>query len=78
MLNEKGLSDDERLKQIYLRALSRPPNVKESGVAKAHLKKKREQSAVDPKTYPLAKSEQEAYEDILWVITNTKEFLVNH
>ncbi len=78
MAAAKNRSDDDRLRELYIRALSRPPNSKEAGIAKAHLKKKRDLSAADPKKYPLAKAEQEAFEDILWVLTNTKEFLFNH
>lgn len=78
MVTAKDLSDDDRLRELYLRAVSRPPNAEETGIAKAHLKKKRDLSTADPKKFPLAKAEQEAFEDILWVLTNTKEFLFNH
>jgi len=71
-------SDDERLRELYLAALSREPAADELAIAKAHLKKKRDLSAADPAKLPLQKAEQEAFEDIIWVLANTKEFLFNH
>lgn len=70
--------DDERVREIYLRALSRQPDPEELAIARAHLDKKRAQSAADPEKLTREKAEQEAFEDILWVIANTKEFLFNH
>ena len=71
-------SDDNRIEEIYLRALSRAPRPEESAIATAHLKKKREQSAADAAALPLATAEKQAFEDIIWVVLNTKEFLFNH
>lgn len=78
LAKEKKRSDDDRITEIYIQAVSRPPNQSELGFAKNHLKKKRALSAADPKKLPAAKAEQEAFEDILWVLVNTKEFLFNH
>ncbi len=78
LAKEKDRSDDDRITEIYIQAVSRPPNQNELGFAKNHLKKKRALSAADPKKLPAAKAEQEAFEDILWVLVNTKEFLFNH
>lgn len=74
----KERSDDDRISEIYLQGLSRQPNKSELDIAKQHLKKKRDLSAADPKKLSAAKAEQEAFEDILWVLLNTKEFLFNH
>lgn len=78
LAKDKDRSDDERITDIYLQAVSRSPNTSELDIAKKHLKKKRDISAADPKKLPAAKAEQEAFEDILWVLINTKEFLFNH
>lgn len=69
--------DEERLGELYLSALARAPRQPELDAARAHLVKKRK--AVDPADGAArAKAEQEAFEDILWALVNTKEFLFNH
>jgi hypothetical protein len=55
---------EERLTELYLVALSRPPSKDELTALAARLKKKG--------------GSQAAYEDILWALLNTKEFLFNH
>jgi hypothetical protein len=54
----------ERLRELYLTALSRPPTGEEEATLLAHIGK--------------AKTVQSAYEDILWMLINTKEFQFNH
>ncbi|MDF1740762.1 MAG: DUF1549 and DUF1553 domain-containing protein [Verrucomicrobiales bacterium] len=73
----KDQSDEARVTELYLQAMSREPDDKEMGIALAHLKKKRERSAADPKVLPPVQAEQEAFEDIIWVLLNTKEFMFN-
>ena len=70
--------DDDRLRDLYLAAVSREPTAGEMDLARAHLKKKRDASAADPEKLPPAQAEQQAFEDIIWVLSNTKEFLFNH
>ncbi len=74
----KERPDEERIKEVYRRALSRDTDSEEMKIALAHLAKKRKQSAADPKKLSADKAEQEAFEDIIWVVMNTKEFLFNH
>jgi hypothetical protein len=71
--------DAERLTELYLYALSRKPSGQELATATAHLEKKRTRASekADDELTP-EKAEQEAFEDILWAIVNTKEFLFNH
>ncbi len=57
-------SREDKIRDIYLRVYSRPPQADETAVAVEHLAK--------------AKDEKLAYEDILWALLNTKEFLFNH
>ena len=64
LAKDKERSDDERISEIYLQAVSRPPSQEELDIAKTHLKKKRDLSSADPKKLPAAKAEQEAFEDI--------------
>ncbi len=56
--------DEEKLKELYLWVYSRDPSADELAVATAHLGK--------------SANKQQAYEDILWALLNTKEFLFNH
>jgi hypothetical protein len=56
---------DERLRDLYLIALSRPPSAEELAGMQAYLQAR-----------PNAQSA--AYEDLLWALLNTKEFLYNH
>ena len=59
--------DEDKVKRLYVMALSREPNEKEMGVAKAHLEKGKDD-----------KAKRAAYEDLIWALINTKEFLFNH
>ena len=61
---DKEASREQKVREIYLRVYSREPLPDESAVALEHLAK--------------AKDEKLAYEDILWALVNTKEFLFNH
>lgn len=77
LVAEKDRPDQERINELYRRAVSRDATTDELAVAVAHLKKKRGQSSADPKKLPLATAERQAFEDIIWVVANTKEFLYN-
>jgi hypothetical protein len=57
-------SREEKVRELYLRVYSREPQSDELAVALAHLEK--------------TKDEKSAFEDILWALVNTKEFLFNH
>jgi hypothetical protein len=66
-------TDDEKLRELYLLAYSRGPNAKEIETAKSHIAKK---IAAMPDKESSAK--RQAYEDIVWALINTKEFLFSH
>jgi len=72
-----GRSDEDRVSELYLRALSRQPNPEELAMALAHLTKRRDLSAADPAKLSKENAEKEAFEDLVWVLVNTKEFLFN-
>ena len=61
---DKDASREQKVREIYLRVYSREPLADEMAIAVEHLAK--------------AKDEKLAYEDILWALVNTKEFLFNH
>jgi len=69
-------SDEEKLRELYLAAYSRPPEAHEIELARAHLEKPRK--GADGMPLDAARSKRMGYEDILWAILNTKEFLFNH
>jgi hypothetical protein len=54
-----------RIRELYRWVYAREPNADELHIAEAHLVK----HTKDPKS---------AYEDIVWALINTKEFLFNH
>jgi hypothetical protein len=59
-------TDEQKVRELYLHAFSRLPTDEELKIALAHIAK----AAPDQK--------QLAYEDIVWALVNTKEFLFNH
>jgi hypothetical protein len=61
---DKQKPAEEKIRDVYLLIYSRPPQPEESAIALAYIQK--------------AKDEKVAYEDILWALINTKEFLFNH
>jgi hypothetical protein len=78
---------EDLLTQLYLHALSRPPSTGEVTTALAYLQKKQNQPVQNPA--PKKESEKpkpvdpllptrQAYEDLIWALLNTKEFLFNH
>lgn len=67
-------TDDEKLKDLYLLAYSREPGENELATAKAHLEKMTRGKAEKD----LLAGKRQAYEDIIWALINTKEFLFNH
>ncbi|MCZ6793749.1 MAG: DUF1549 and DUF1553 domain-containing protein [Planctomycetota bacterium] len=62
---EKERSDEDKLRELYFRVYSRPPVAEEVKIALAHLQKD-------------SGKKKAAWEDIIWALLNTKEFLFNH
>lgn len=57
--------NEARVRELYLLAFSREPVAEEMAIAMAHIQK----NPTDAR---------KAYEDIIWALVNTKEFLFNH
>ncbi|MDA7888172.1 DUF1549 and DUF1553 domain-containing protein [Akkermansiaceae bacterium] len=78
LLRNKELTDDDRITELYRRALSRPPSAEELATARDFIQRKRSlaQSA-EPKPSP-DQVDRSAFEDVIWALLNTKEFLFNH
>jgi predicted DNA-binding protein len=76
LVNEASRSDEEKVRDLYLLALSRTPDGDEQKMAAAHLA--RERKGPDGQPLPAAAAKRQAYEDLVWALMNTKEFLFNH
>ncbi|HSH96435.1 MAG TPA: DUF1549 and DUF1553 domain-containing protein, partial [Roseimicrobium sp.] len=75
-LMKSQLPDAQRIREIYLAAFSREPDADEVRIADEYLTRPRTDAQgkpVDPQ-----RAKRQAFEDLLWAIINTKEFLYNH
>lgn len=74
--------DEAKLRELYRLAYSRDPQPEELKVALEYLAKKnsavKEGKDAKETDAARAKARREAYEDTLWALLNTKEFLFNH
>ncbi|QDU60315.1 Bacterial Ig-like domain (group 2) [Planctomycetes bacterium Pan216] len=61
----KEKQDDEKIRELYLTVFARPPSQEERTIAKQHLESHRD-------------SQDQAFQDLLWALINSKEFLFNH
>ena len=66
MAKDDKRSDEEKLKEMYRLLFARDPVAEEFILAKSHLEK------LGPDKH------RAAYEDVVWALLNTKEFLFNH
>ena len=74
-LNDK-MTDEQKMQELYLWAFSRKAMSHEANVGIEHVEKKLGK-AKDAKG-DLKKARREAYEDIVWALISSKEFLFNH
>ncbi|MDB6039657.1 MAG: hypothetical protein JWM99_3498 [Verrucomicrobiales bacterium] len=65
-------TDEEKLRDLYFIAYSRQPDQSELAAGKSHV----EHCVKTAANAPAGK--RQAYEDIIWAVVNTKEFLFNH
>ena len=65
LASDTGRTDEQKLEELYLTSFSRRPTDNEIAIATAYIAKKKDKR-------------REAYEDIVWALINTKEFLFNH
>jgi len=75
LANDSSLTDEERIRELYLWTLSRLPEEPEMEFALGYIRKRSRGS--DAAAAARSRLE-EAYQDTLWALLNTKEFLFNH
>jgi hypothetical protein len=75
-LSKAEMPEPKRVRELYLAAFCREPTAEEVQIAEAHLLKPRTDAAGKPLDSQRAR--RNGYEDLLWAILNTKEFLFNH
>jgi hypothetical protein len=76
LLSKAEMPEPKRIRELYLATYSREPSSDEVRIAEAHLLKPR----TDAQGKPLdsLRSIRNGYEDLIWALVNTKEFLYNH
>lgn len=74
LLAKDSAPEDEKIRGLYLLAFSREPTIEEMNTANSHIARKTAEAAKDK----AAAAKRAAYEDIVWALLNTKEFLFNH
>jgi len=75
-LTKAEMPEPKRIRELYLAAFSREPEADEIRIAETHVLKPRADAAGKPLDSQRAK--RNGYEDLLWALLNTKEFLFNH
>ena len=75
LANDSSLTDEDRIRELYLWTLSRLPEEPEMEFALGYIRKRTQESEAAPASRSRL---QEAYQDTLWALLNTKEFLFNH
>lgn len=65
LAGDKERTHEEKIRELYLTAFSREPSAEEVAIAVGHIAKNETNAKA-------------AYEDIIWALINTKEFLFNH
>ena len=68
---------DLKMKELYRWVYAHAPNQDELAIALAHIAKHEATVTKDGKI-TLEQAHKTAYEDIIWALVNTKEFLFNH
>jgi len=74
LLAKDSSSDDDKIRGLYMLAFAREATPDEVKIGVEHIQKKTAGLAADK----MVRAKRAAYEDIVWALLNTKEFLFNH
>ncbi len=75
-LSKAEKSDAEKVAELYMAAFSREPRPRELEIALGYLAEERTDAAGKPTDK--TKAARENFQDLIWALINTKEFLFNH
>jgi hypothetical protein len=75
-LSAHSKGDEAAVEELYLAALGRKPLPEETQLALKHITRAR--TPVDGQPLDIPKIKRQSYEDLIWTLLNTKEFLFNH
>jgi hypothetical protein len=67
---------EARVRELYLAAFSREPRAEELQTALEYLAGP--QLDAEGKAIPVGQPSRESFQDLIWALINTKEFLFNH
>jgi hypothetical protein len=77
LAGEKDARPDEaKVRELYVWAFARQPDTEELKLANEYIVKERKAADGKPLATPAGK--RQGYEDLVWALINTKEFLFNH
>ncbi len=74
LAGDKTREDDAKVRELFILAFSREPSAGETFLARQHMAREVDDGKGNKK--PVER--QVAYEDVIWALFNTKEFLFNH
>jgi hypothetical protein len=75
-LSKAGMPEPKRIRELYLAAFSREPTADEVRISETYVARPR--TDADGKPFDSQRARRNGYEDLLWALLNTKEFLYNH
>ena len=76
LLSKPAVKEADAIRELYLAAYARQPSAEEARIATEYLTQPRTDAQGKP-IDPL-RAKRQAYEDLIWAMLNTKEFLYNH